>query len=240
MPFSKRSQKCHTLKIFCCLHSLAVPTGPPQNFTLMANNSRSLILSWAPPLPQDINGIIIDYTINVTSSLGSSSFRVGSGVTTYILASLRPYVAYTCIIAAHTSVGQGPFGTNVTLTTPEDAPEAPPVMLSSRNVMSRSVDLSWVAPRRDRHNGIIRYYIIEAYENDTGNTLTYQTLSDQTSLAVGNLHPFNTYSIRIQAVTVGSGPLSLALTVKTLQDSECSLYLFVVFIMVHTSIFAQN
>ena len=205
------------------LLSLAAPTGPPKNFTLMANNSRSLILSWAPPLPQDINGIIIDYTINVTSSLGSHSFQVGSGVTTYSLASLRPYVAYTCIIAAHTSVGQGPFGTNVTLTTPEDAPEAPPVMLSRRNVMSRSVDLSWVAPRHDRQNGVIRYYTIEAYENDTGNTLTYQTLSDQTSFAMGNLHPYYTYSIRIQAVTVGSGPLSLALTVNTLQDSECSL-----------------
>ena len=89
--------------------------------------------------------------------------------------------------------------------------------------MSRSVDLSWVAPRLDRQNGVIRYYIIEAYENDTGNTLTYQTLSDQTSFAVGNLHPFYTYSIRIQAVTVGSGPLSLTLTVNTLQDSECSL-----------------
>ena len=201
-------------------YAILVPTGPPQNFNLTANDSRSLVLNWVTPLPQDVNGIVIDYTINVTSSIGFISFRVGSNITTYTLSSLRPYIAYTCMIAAHTSVGRGPFTANVTLTTPEDAPEAPPISITQNSVMSRSVDLSWVAPRSDMQNGVIRYYVIEAYENDTGSTLRFQTLSAQTRFTLSNLHPYYTYTIRIRAVTVSSGPLSISFTVNTPQDSK--------------------
>lgn len=203
--------------IFCCD---LVPTGPPQNFSVTVNDSRSLVLDWTTPLPQDVNGIVTDYTINVISSIVNSSFQIGSNVTTYTLTSLRPYITYTCIVAAHTSIGRGPFSTNVTLTTPEDAPEAPPIMITQSNLMSRSVVLTWVAPRSDRQNGVIRHYVIEAYENITENVLTYQTPSDQTSFVVSNLHPFYTYTVRIQAVTISPGPLSASLTVNTMEDSK--------------------
>lgn len=164
--------------------------------------------------------MVVDYTINITSAIGTRSFQVGSNITTFTIGSLRPYSTYTCIIAAHTSIGQGPFSIGVTLMTPEDVPEAPPISISQRNIMSRSVDLSWMAPRRDMQNGVIRYFIIEAYENDTGNNLTYRTLSAQTRYTVSNLHPYYTYSIRVRAVTVGVGPLSTATNVNTLQDGK--------------------
>ena len=184
-----------------------------------------MILDWATPLPQDVNGIVTDYTINVTSSAGNRYFQIGSNMTTYALTSLRPYITYACIVAAHTSIGQGPFSTSVVVTTPEDAPEASPVRITQSNVMSRSVALSWVAPRSDRQNGVIRHYIIEAYENTTGNTLSYQTSSDQTNFIVSNLHPFYTYSMRIQAVTVSAGPLSMPITVSTMEDSKTPQFL---------------
>ena len=178
------------------------------------------MVNWGVPLPQDVNGIITDYTINVSSSLSNSSVLVGSNTTTFLLTSLRPYLAYTCLIAAHTSVGRGPFSVGVTLTTPEDVPEAPPIMISHSNVMSRSVDLSWSAPRSDRQNGVIRYYVIEAYENDTGNTTLYQTPSALTSFTVSSLHPYYTYTFRIAAITTGRGPLSTSYPVLTAQDSK--------------------
>lgn len=175
-------------------------------------------------MPQDVNGIVTDYTISVTSTIGNSSFQIGSNATTYTLSSLRPFITYTCVIAPHTSIGQGPFSTSITITTPEDAPEAPPVAVTQSNVMSRSVVLTWVAPRGDRQNEVIRHYIVEAYENITGNTLTYQTPSDQTNIIVSNLHPFYVYTMRIQAVTVGPGPLSAPVAVKTMEDSKISGY----------------
>lgn len=198
----------------------SAPSGPPQNLSLIASGSRSLVLTWAVPLPQQVNGIVVDYTINITSSLGTNTISVGSNITTYTVGSLRPYVAYTCIIAAHTSVGRGPFSVGVTLTTPEGAPEAPPTSILQRNVMPRSADLSWVPPRSDLQNGVIRYYVLEVYENNTGNSSTYQTLSAQTSITISTLHPYYTYSIRILAVTVGPGPLSVSHTVNTLQAGK--------------------
>ena len=212
---NKTSRCIHSI---VCLLSPTVPSGPPQNLTLTANSSRSLLLTWTPPLPQDVNGIIVDYTINVTSSVVTNSYQVGSDSTSFTIGSLRPYVAYTCIIAAHTAIDHGPFGAAVTLTTPEDVPEAPPIFITQQNVMSRSVDLSWVAPRSDMQNGVVRYYIIEAHENNTGNTTTIQTLSAQTSFTVGDLHPYYTYTMRILAVTTGPGPFSIGHTVNTLQD----------------------
>lgn len=200
-----------------------VPSGPPQNLRLLANSSRSLVLNWNIPLPQEVNGIVVDYTVNITSSVSTNTIQVGSNVTAYTISFLRPYVAYTCIVAAHTSVGRGPFSVSVTITTPEGAPEASPISISQRNVMPRSVDLSWVVPRSDLQNGVIRYYVLEVYENNTGNSSTYQTLSAQTSYTVSNLHPYYTYSIRILAVTVGPGPLSISHTVNTLQDGKTVL-----------------
>lgn len=202
------------------INFISVPTGPPQNFSITVNHSRSLILDWTTPLPQDVNGIVTDYTISVTSTIGNSSFQIRSNVTTYALTSLRPFITYTCAVAAHTSIGQGPFSTSITITTPEDAPEAPPVTIAQSNVMSRSAVLTWVAPRSDRQNGVIRHYVVEAYEYITGNTLIYQTPSDQTSIVVSNLHPFYTYTVRIQAVTVSAGPLSSPITVNTMEDSK--------------------
>jgi receptor-type tyrosine-protein phosphatase Q len=192
-----------------------------------------LLLNWDVPLPQEVNGIVVDYTINITSSVGTSTVQVGSNITTYVLGSLRPYIAYTCIIAAHTSVGQGPFSVGVTLTTPEGVPEAPPTSISQNNVMARSVDLSWSPPRSDLQNGVIRYYSLEVYENNTGNSSTYQTLSAQTSYTIRNLHPYYTYSIRILAVTVGPGPLSISHTVNTLEagmlNNFCCCCCFIAF-----------
>lgn len=212
---------------------IAAPSGPPQNLTVAVNDSRSLILNWDVPLPQDINGIITDYTINISSNLGISNILVGSNTTSFTLTSLRPFVAYTCVIAAHTSIGQGPFSTSMTLTTPEDVPEAPPVTISHKNLLSRSVELSWVAPRSDRQNGIIRYYIIEAYENITGNVLTYQTLADQTSFTVSSLHPYYTYTIQIAAFTIGAGYFSAPYTIRTIQDGENPQYATLVLVTIN-------
>ena len=98
---------------------LAVPSGAPQNFMITADSSTSLSMTWDPPAVQHRNGIITAYTINITSNGWSITQTVSLG-TSFRLESLRPFVSYTCSIAAQTSVGQGPFSTTVTATTPED------------------------------------------------------------------------------------------------------------------------
>ena len=202
------------------LYLYLAPSSPPGNISLSPNNSRSIIVTWNHPLPAEINGIIIDYSINITSTTSSSSFLIGSNATQYVIGSLKPYVSYSCIIAAHTSVGQGPFSNSISLTTPEDSPRAPPMMLLQSNLQSRSVEIYWKAPTAAMQNGVIRYYNIEAYESNTGNNLTYQTPSSQERFTLNNLHPYYSYAIRVSAVTVVPGPLSSPINVNTLQDSK--------------------
>ena len=92
-------------------------------------------------------------------------------------------------------------------------------MLTASNVTATSVTLSWEPPVSDLQNGVIRHYLIQVFEYQTGNNLTYQATA-HTVFTVGDLHPFYTYSIAVQAVTVAAGPLSVSQTISTLEDGK--------------------
>ena len=85
-----------------------------------ARTSRSAILAWDPPLPEEQNGVIINYVINVTEADSGVSFQLFSTNTTLLVESLFPFTTYNLLIAASTSVGTGPFSMLLTLQTPED------------------------------------------------------------------------------------------------------------------------
>jgi len=86
----------------------------------MPTDSRSVVLTWDPPPPEDQNGPIVGYVINVTVIETGEMFQLTSSTNTLSVASLKPFTHYVCIIAARTSVGLGPFSTTVTVMTPED------------------------------------------------------------------------------------------------------------------------
>ena len=86
-----------------------MPTGP-----------RSVVLTWDPPPPEDQNGPIVEYVINVTVLETGEMFQLTSSTNRLSVASLKPFTRYVCIIAARTSVGLGPFSTTITVMTPED------------------------------------------------------------------------------------------------------------------------
>ena len=92
-------------------------------------------------------------------------------------------------------------------------------MLTASNITATSVTLSWEPPESDLQNGVIRHYLIQVFEYQTGSNLTYQATA-HTVFTVGDLHPFYTYSIAVQAVTVAAGPLSLSQSISTLEDGK--------------------
>ena len=104
------------------LHNMItiVPNGSPQNFIGVPLSSDRIMLMWNPPLEQNRNGIIIDYIINVTElDTGQITQMITSG-RDLTLDSLTPFSTYAFIIAARTSVGAGPFSTEITVQTLED------------------------------------------------------------------------------------------------------------------------
>ena len=94
-------------------NSFIVPSGSPLNF-IISVTSRTLTLSWSPPLPSQRNGVIISYLVTCNSK---NSTRTSS--TSLTITGLQPFTNYTCTVSAATMVGDGPPAT-VSGTSDED------------------------------------------------------------------------------------------------------------------------
>jgi len=101
------------------LFLLTVPSGFPQTFGAQSTSSRSAVLTWDPPNAEDQNGVIVEYTINVTAVETGEEFQFTSNTTMFTVTTLRPFTTYLCIIAAETSAGIGPFNSVNTTQTNE-------------------------------------------------------------------------------------------------------------------------
>ena len=97
------------------------------------------------------------------------------------------------------------------------APDAPQ-QLSTTNIESTLIELSWMPPPADAHDGEMIYYIITYIEIQTGTNTT--VTSFETEISLGNLHPYYDYIITIAAFTVEVGPSSLPITVQTIEDGK--------------------
>ena len=97
-----------------------VPSGPPQGVEVQSETSTTLVLSWQPPAPENQNGIIIHYIVNITEmETGRLLSFTAVNTTTLSVSTLHPFYTYTCIVAAVT-VGLGPYSAPVEVELPED------------------------------------------------------------------------------------------------------------------------
>ena len=96
------------------------PSGPPLNVSPTSLTSHSIALLWEPPLPEDRNGPISGYRINV-SIVETGETLVLSSVTPRIhLNTLIPYTTYVFTITASTDVGYGPYSSTFVIRTLEE------------------------------------------------------------------------------------------------------------------------
>ena len=98
------------------------------------------------------------------------------------------------------------------------APSSSPTSFLSTAITSRSLSLSWDSLSLEHQNGIVRYYIINVTENDTGSQ--FQLLSYNLYTTLSNLHPYYTYSVSVAAYTILPGPFSPPLILTTAEDGE--------------------
>ena len=94
-------------------------------------------------------------------------------------------------------------------------PDAPPQSLNGSAINSTSLFLSWELPPSEQQNGIIRRYLVNVSEVETGNGMELSTTD--TNIVVSDLHPFYHYNCNVSAVTIGAGPYTLPITIQTLQ-----------------------
>ena len=72
-------------------------------------SSTFVVLTWETPPPENLNGRVIGYSINVTKLLSGERQELFSNSTMLTVYNLQPYTVYTCISAAVTNAGHGPF-----------------------------------------------------------------------------------------------------------------------------------
>lgn len=104
-----------------------------MNFIGEALSSEAVFLQWDLPLPQQQNGFIIGYVVNITALETGATDHMSTPYLNLTLHSLHPFTTYSCIVAARTSVGLGPFSTTVNVRTLEDG----------RNCYHNTTFLNW-------------------------------------------------------------------------------------------------
>ena len=99
------------------------------------------------------------------------------------------------------------------------APSASAQSASGYALDSESIFLQWNPPPFEHQNGLIRMYIINVTEVDTGAQFQYTSVNTQYTLR--SLHPNYTYEFVIEAVTVAPGPPTSEFSIQTSQDGKC-------------------
>ena len=97
---------------------LTVPSGPPQQFSIVDTGATNLTFSWLPPRPVDQNGNITTYSLSCRQSMGTDSTPIEQDYTglpagNVTLYGFRPFVQYTCSVTASNSIGEGPAAATV-------------------------------------------------------------------------------------------------------------------------------
>ena len=107
------------LACFSALFLFTVPSASPQNLTGFINGSRYIFLVWLPPPVDTHNGVIQQYRISILVSETQESLVLFSEDIELVFDIAHPYYTYTFAVAAET-IGTGPYGEELTITTPED------------------------------------------------------------------------------------------------------------------------
>ena len=108
------------------------PTGVPRNVNVTVNTSRTILLTWEQPLPEEENGLLVHYHVivietqihymdngtefTVMQTYLNTTYDVSEG-TRQLIDGLHPDYNYTVRIAAATAVGIGLFSDAITVRT---------------------------------------------------------------------------------------------------------------------------
>ena len=103
---------------FCVFHCTA-PSAPPTGVSVNILSPYSIFISWEPPPSDAQNGKILHYTVRVM--VGEDGIGASFWTTTELemtLESLHPNYEYQISVAA-TTVAEGPYSPEVSVTMPE-------------------------------------------------------------------------------------------------------------------------
>lgn len=165
----------------------APPSAPPESVEVIVTGSKTAAFSWEPPTLEVQNGPLISYILVLSElQFNLSDIEANTTSISYVFTGLQEYDSYSCIIAAVTPAGIGPFSLPVHFVTFEDVPSAPPQHLTGV-AESSTVTLSWFPPPSIDINGNLEYYLVTVAETETGQLWTFHAVKPD--IIIGSLHP---------------------------------------------------
>ena len=98
-----------------------MPTGAPENLTVVAMGSSTVEVSWDPPQPEKQNSPLSEYILVVAGIDSDEEYelRPSPEANEITISSLHPFYTYTYTIAAVTT-GVGPYSPAVSFQMPEE------------------------------------------------------------------------------------------------------------------------
>ncbi|XP_051886667.1 phosphatidylinositol phosphatase PTPRQ [Pristis pectinata] len=156
-----------------------IPDSAPENITYIFIAPLDIIVSFLPPSTP--NGIIQYYTLYLAAKNNSEQFTAHSTNLSITITGLSANENYTLTISASTSKGEGIKSQPVYILTGEGVPGSPPRSLTSKQLSSTTVRLSWKPPLEP--NGVILYYTVHIWSamtqlilNETGTSVLLKDL----------------------------------------------------------------
>ena len=101
-------------------YTTTAPNGCPLHFLVKQVLSRSMTLSWEPPLERDRNGVISGFKINLIESPSNNITALDVENTTITIEEVKPFTLYYAEVAAYTLAGIGPYTERINVLTEED------------------------------------------------------------------------------------------------------------------------
>ena len=103
------------------LFSALDPHAPPQNVQTLVTSSTTAMISWLPPPDEHQNGQIVYYMLIITDlEFGFKDVVLNSTAMNATATNLQEFNKYSCIVAAATTVGLGPYSLPIIFTTLQD------------------------------------------------------------------------------------------------------------------------
>ena len=99
----------------------AEPYAPPVDIAIEVENSTAVFIFWQPPPLENQNGPIMYYSLILSDLMfGSKDIKVNVTSLNHTATNLEEYNTYSCIVAAASVVGTGPYTAPLNFTTDED------------------------------------------------------------------------------------------------------------------------
>lgn len=223
IAFNKNGPGASSDEMTCQTYS-DVPSLPPQNVSVEAVSSSSIVINWQPPPEGAQNGIITGYKIRYKNKQrgekSGTTVTAGGNLRTWELNGLERAIEYNIRIQALTVNGSGPASSWFsTETFPHDLDESTvpgkPTSLKVRSYLNW-IAVSWTSPVEQ--DIMIRGYIL-GYGVGVPDSFSQILDSKMRTYTIRGLKPASEYVISLKAYnTIGEG-IPIYETTTTREDT---------------------